>query len=53
MTLANMRAQGMRSLSVTCWLCHHGAVLDGSHLVDRAAIGRACDRAACAYYDSA
>jgi hypothetical protein len=27
MTLANMRAQGMRSLSVSCWLRHHGAVL--------------------------
>jgi hypothetical protein len=27
MTLANMRAQGIRSLSVCCWLCHHGAVL--------------------------
>jgi hypothetical protein len=26
MTLANMRVQGVRSLSVTCWLCHHGAV---------------------------
>jgi hypothetical protein len=23
MTLANMRAQGVRSLSVSCWLCHH------------------------------
>jgi hypothetical protein len=27
MTLGNMRAQGVRSLSVSCWLCHHGAVL--------------------------
>jgi hypothetical protein len=27
MTLGNMRAQGVRSLSVRCWLCHHGAVL--------------------------
>ncbi len=27
MTLANMRAQGVRSLSVSCWLCHHEAVL--------------------------
>jgi hypothetical protein len=26
MTLGNMRAQDVRSLSVTCWLCHHGAV---------------------------
>jgi hypothetical protein len=27
MTLGNMRANGVRSLSVTCWLCHRGAVL--------------------------
>jgi hypothetical protein len=27
MTLGNMRSQGVRSLSVSCWLCHHGAVL--------------------------
>jgi hypothetical protein len=27
MTLVNMRAQGVRSLSVSCLLCHRGAVL--------------------------
>ena len=27
MTLRNMRSNGVRSLSVSCWLCHHGAVL--------------------------
>ena len=27
MTLGNMPAQGVRSLSVGCWLCHRGAVL--------------------------
>jgi hypothetical protein len=27
MDLRNMRAQGVRSLSVTCELCHHAAVL--------------------------
>jgi hypothetical protein len=27
MTLGNMRAQGVRSLSVSCWQCHHGGVL--------------------------
>jgi hypothetical protein len=27
MTLGNMRAQGVRSLSVSCGLCHHHAVL--------------------------
>ena len=28
MTLRNMREQGARSLSITCWLCHHAAVLN-------------------------
>jgi hypothetical protein len=27
MTLGNMRAQGVRSLSISCLLCHRGAVL--------------------------
>jgi hypothetical protein len=27
MTVGNMRAQGVRALAVSCWLCHHGAVL--------------------------
>jgi hypothetical protein len=28
MTLANMRANGVRSLSVTCELCHHEALMN-------------------------
>ena len=28
MTLANMRAQGVRSLWIVCELCHHEAVLN-------------------------
>jgi hypothetical protein len=27
MTLGNMRANGMRSLDVSCWLCHHRTIL--------------------------
>jgi hypothetical protein len=27
MTLGNMRENGMRSLAVSCWICHHGALL--------------------------
>jgi hypothetical protein len=27
MTLGNMRENGVRSLSVYCWSCHHDAVL--------------------------
>ena len=28
MTLANMRALGVRSLAVSCFVCHHAARLD-------------------------
>jgi len=28
MTLANMRENGVRSLSVTCELCHHAALMN-------------------------
>ena len=28
MTLGNMRANGVRRLDVSCWNCHHSAVLD-------------------------
>jgi hypothetical protein len=27
MTLGNMRANGVRSLDVCCWQCHHEAVV--------------------------
>jgi hypothetical protein len=27
MTLGNMRANGVRSLAVSCWQCHHRAIL--------------------------
>jgi hypothetical protein len=27
MALGNMRARGVRSLDVSCWLCHHRAIL--------------------------
>jgi hypothetical protein len=26
MTLGNVRANGVRSLDVSCWLCHHRAI---------------------------
>jgi hypothetical protein len=26
MTLGNMRENGVRSLDVSCWLCHHRAI---------------------------
>jgi hypothetical protein len=28
MTLGNMRANGVRSLDVSCWQCHHRAILN-------------------------
>jgi hypothetical protein len=34
MTLANMRENGVRSLSVTCQLCHHEALLNVDALDD-------------------
>jgi hypothetical protein len=29
MTLGNMRENGVRSLFVSCWQCHHQAVMSG------------------------
>jgi hypothetical protein len=31
MTLGNMRELGVRSLDVSCWNCHHQAVLSADH----------------------
>jgi hypothetical protein len=33
-TLGNMRANGVRSLAVSCWQCHHQAVLSGDSWPD-------------------
>jgi hypothetical protein len=34
MTLGNMRANGVRSLDVSCWQCHHRAILSADPLPD-------------------
>jgi hypothetical protein len=34
MTLGNMRDNGARSLFVSCWNCHHRAVLSADHWPD-------------------
>jgi hypothetical protein len=34
MTLANMRENGVRSLSVTCWQCHHERVINADQWPD-------------------
>jgi hypothetical protein len=38
MDLANMRENGVRSLAVSCWNCHHRAVLNVDHLPDRVTV---------------
>jgi hypothetical protein len=34
MTLGNMCADGARSLAVSCWICHHYAVLSADRWPD-------------------
>jgi hypothetical protein len=34
MTLGNMRENGVRSLAVSCWLCHHETVLSANRWPD-------------------
>jgi hypothetical protein len=38
MTLANMRMNGVRSLDVSCWNCHHQAVLSADRWPDDVAV---------------
>ena len=38
MTLANMREQGVRSLSLTCELCHHAATMNVDRFADTIAV---------------
>jgi hypothetical protein len=38
MTLANMRHHGVRSLTVTCEVCHHGAVVNVDAFDDATAV---------------
>jgi hypothetical protein len=38
MTLGNMRANGVRSLDVCCWLCHHRAILSADPWPDHVAM---------------
>jgi hypothetical protein len=33
-----MRAQGVRSLSVSCWNCHHDAVLSADPWLDEVSV---------------
>jgi hypothetical protein len=47
MTLANMRENGVRSLSVTCHLCHHEAVINVDAFDDGVPIPAFSSRAIC------
>jgi hypothetical protein len=38
MTLGNMRANGVRSLDVSCWQCHHRAILSADPWPDFAPV---------------
>jgi hypothetical protein len=38
MTLANMRLQGVRSLSVACELCHHAATINVDAFAETVAV---------------
>ena len=41
MTLQNMRENGVRSLFVSCWQCHHRAILNVDHLPGDLTVPRA------------
>jgi hypothetical protein len=47
MTLANMRSLGVRSLAVTCELCHHAARLDVGAFADDVPVPSFGPRMAC------
>jgi hypothetical protein len=34
MTLGNMRANGVRSIAIYCWTCHHDAVMNADRWPD-------------------
>jgi hypothetical protein len=38
MTLGNMRELGVRSLDVSCWTCHHQAILNADRWPDHVAV---------------
>jgi hypothetical protein len=49
MTLANMRAQGVRSLWVVCAVCHHEAVLNVDSYGDAMPVPAFGPRMACSH----
>jgi hypothetical protein len=49
MTLGNMRANGVRRLSVSCWQCHHSAVIDVDGLSDEIPVPSFGPRMVCTF----
>jgi hypothetical protein len=47
MTLGNMRANGVRSMAVSCWQCHHEAVLSADRWPDHMAVPALGPRMVC------
>jgi hypothetical protein len=47
MTLGNMRANGVRSLDVCCWQCHHRAILRADPWPDHVAVSAFGPRMVC------
>lgn len=47
MTLANMRANGVRRLAVCCLLCHHAAVMDADDYAADTAVPSFASRMVC------
>jgi hypothetical protein len=47
LTLGNMRSLGVRSLTVTCEVCHHEAVLPADHWSDAVLVRALCPRMVC------
>jgi hypothetical protein len=47
MTLANMRANGVRSLDVSCWQCHHRAILSADPWSDDVPVRTSGPRMVC------
>ena len=49
MTLGNMRANGVRSLDVCCWICHHRAIMSADRWPDDVPMPTGRARSASAY----
>jgi hypothetical protein len=51
LTLGNMRENGVRSLFVSCWLCHHQAVLTSDLWPDHVPVPKSGPRMVCTRCD--